>query len=189
MQAMDPQFRIQLESTYEALENAGLPLSEIAGSNTSVYAAVFTHDYHDGIMRDGDDLPRSMLIGTFSAMASNRISHSFDFQSPSMSIDTGCSGALVSLHQAVLGLRAGEADMSVVCGSNVLLQPDCFKIFSGLSMLSPDGKCYAFDSRANGYGRGEGVGTLILKRLRLVASQKPEEVTFRSRSTTNSNNQ
>ncbi|KAF2108586.1 hypothetical protein BDV96DRAFT_504431 [Lophiotrema nucula] len=136
-----------------------------AGSNTSVYAGVFTHDYHDGIMRDGDNLPRSTLIGTFSAMASNRISHFFDLQGPSMSIDTGCSGALVSLHQAVLGLRAREADMSIVCGSNLLLAPDCFKIFSSLSMLSPDGKCYAFDSRANGYGRGEGVGTVVIKRL------------------------
>ncbi|KAL9094755.1 MAG: hypothetical protein Q9165_003026, partial [Trypethelium subeluteriae] len=163
--AMDPQFRFQLESTYEALENAGLPLSQVAGSNTSVYTGVFTHDYHDGIMRDGDNLPRSTLIGTFSAMASNRISHFFDLQGPSMSIDTGCSGALVSLHQAVLGLRAREADMSIVCGSNLLLAPDCFKIFSSLSMLSPDGKCYAFDSRANGYGRGEGVGTVIIKRL------------------------
>lgn len=163
---MDPQFRFQLESAYEALENAGLPLSQVAGSNTSVYAGVFTHDYHDGIMRDGDNLPRSTLIGTFSAMASNRISHFFDLQGPSMSIDTGCSGALVSLHQAVLGLRAREADMSIVCGSNMLLAPDCFKIFSSLSMLSPDGKCYAFDSRANGYGRGEGVGTVIIKRLR-----------------------
>ncbi|KAL1850583.1 Type I Iterative PKS [Paecilomyces lecythidis] len=163
--AMDPQFRIQLESTYEALENAGLPLPQVAGSNTSVYASVFTHDYHDGILRDGDNLSRSTLIGTFSAMASNRISHFFDLQGPSMSIDTGCSGALVSLHQAVLGLRAGEADMSIVCGSNLLLAPDCFKMFSSLSMLSPDGKCYAFDSRANGYGRGEGVGTVIIKRL------------------------
>ncbi|MCJ1394622.1 hypothetical protein MMC18_007502 [Xylographa bjoerkii] len=163
--AMDPQFRIQLESTYEALENAGLPLSQVAGSNTSVYASVFTHDYHDGIMHDGDNLPRSTLLGTFSAMASNRISHFFDLQGPSMSIDTGCSGALVSLHQAILGLRAREADMSIVCGSNLLLAPDCFKIFSSLSMLSPDGKCYAFDSRANGYGRGEGVGSVIIKRL------------------------
>ncbi|KAL4971435.1 hypothetical protein BDW66DRAFT_165239 [Aspergillus desertorum] len=163
--AMDPQFRIQLESTYEALENAGLTLAQVAGSNTSVYASVFTHDYHDGLLRDGDNLPRSTLIGTFSAMASNRISHFYDLQGPSMSIDTGCSGALVSLHQAILGLRAREADMSIVCGSNLLLAPDCFKLFSSLSMLSPDGKCYAFDSRANGYGRGEGVGTVIIKRL------------------------
>ncbi|KAJ5971622.1 uncharacterized protein N7479_001540 [Penicillium vulpinum] len=163
--AMDPQFRLQLESTYEALENAGLTLAHVAGSNTSVYASVFTHDYHDGILRDGDNLPRSTLLGTFSAMASNRISHFYDLRGPSMSIDTGCSGALVSLHQAILGLRAREADMSIVCGSNLLLAPDCFKLFSSLGMLSPDGKCYAFDSRANGYGRGEGVGAVIIKRL------------------------
>lgn len=166
---MDPQYRFQLESTYEALENAGLPLSKVAGSNTSVYAGVFTHDYHDGLMRDGDKLPRFLPIGTLSAMASNRISHFFDLRAASMTLDTGCSTALVALHQAVLGLRAREADMSIVSGCNLMLAPDLFKVFSSLGMLSPDGKSYAFDSRANGYGRGEGVATIVIKRLRYVS--------------------
>ncbi|KAL9616277.1 MAG: hypothetical protein Q9160_008839 [Pyrenula sp. 1 TL-2023] len=163
--AVDPQYRFQLESAYEALENAGLPLSQVAGSNTSVYSGVFTHDYHDGFMRDEDKLPRFLPIGTLSAMASNRISHFFDLRGASMTVDTGCSTALVALHQAVLGLRAREADMSIVSGCNLMLAPDLFKVFSSLGMLSPDGKSYAFDSRANGYGRGEGVGTIVIKRL------------------------
>ncbi|KAG6361752.1 hypothetical protein INS49_009980 [Diaporthe citri] len=163
--AIDPQFRLQLESAYEALENAGLPLSKIAGSNTSVFAGVFSHDYHEGILRDEEQLPRLLPIGTFSAMSSNRISHFFDLRGASMTVDTGCSTTLVALHQAVASLRSREADCSIVSGANLLLGPDMFKVFGSMGMLSPDGRSYAFDSRANGYGRGEGVATIVIKRL------------------------
>ncbi|PYI02377.1 putative polyketide synthase [Aspergillus sclerotiicarbonarius CBS 121057] len=164
-QAVDPQFRLQLESTYEALENAGLPLSQVMGSQTSVFAGVFTHDYQEGIIRDEDRLPRFNVVGTWSPMSSNRISHFFDFRGASMTLETGCSTTLVALHQAVHTLRNREADMSVVTGANVMLNPDTFKAIGSLGMLSPDGRSYAFDSRANGYGRGEGVATIVIKRL------------------------
>jgi acyl transferase domain-containing protein/NADPH:quinone reductase-like Zn-dependent oxidoreductase/SAM-dependent methyltransferase len=141
-------------------------MSQVAGSNTSVYAGVFTHDYHAGLVRDEDKLPRFLPVGTMSAMASNRISHFFDLRGASMTVDTGCSTGLVALHQAVLGLRTREADMSVVSACNLMLNPDVFKVFSSLGMLGPDGRSYAFDARANGYGRGEGVGTVVIKRLR-----------------------
>ncbi|KAK4447399.1 hypothetical protein QBC34DRAFT_440144 [Podospora aff. communis PSN243] len=178
--AMDPQYRLLLESAYEALENAGLTLSSVAGSNTSVYAGVFTHDYHEGIIRDEDNLPRFLPIGTFSAIASNRISHFFDLRGPSMTVDTGCSTGLVALHQAVLGLRAGESDMAIVGGCNLMITPDVFKVFSSLGMVGPDGKSYAFDARANGYGRGEGVGTLVVKRLKdAVAAGDPIRAVIR----------
>jgi acyl transferase domain-containing protein/NADPH:quinone reductase-like Zn-dependent oxidoreductase/ubiquinone/menaquinone biosynthesis C-methylase UbiE len=144
---------------------AGLPMSQVAGSNTSVYAGIFTHDYHDGLMRDGDKLPRFLPLGTLAAMASNRISHFFDLKGASMTVDSGCSTSIVALHQAVLGLRAREADMSLVSGCNLMLSPDMFKVFSSVGMLGPDGKSYSFDSRVNGYGRGEGVATVVLKRL------------------------
>jgi acyl transferase domain-containing protein/NADPH:quinone reductase-like Zn-dependent oxidoreductase/SAM-dependent methyltransferase len=98
-------------------------------------------------------------------MSSNRISHFFDFRGASMTLETGCSTTLVALHQAIQTLRNREADMSVVTGANVMLNPDTFKVIGSLGMLSPDGRSYAFDSRANGYGRGEGVGTIIVKRL------------------------
>ena len=163
--AVDPQYRIQLESAYEALENAGQPLAQVAGSRTSCYTAIMTHDYHDGLVRDGDNLPRFLAVGTLSAVSANRISHFFDLRGASLTLDTGCSGGIVALHQAVLGLRAREADMAIVGGCNLMLSPDHFKTFSSLGMLSPDGISYAFDSRANGYGRGEGVGTIVLKRL------------------------
>ncbi|KAL5002552.1 hypothetical protein BDV10DRAFT_202156 [Aspergillus recurvatus] len=152
-------------SAETAANAAGLTIPSIAGTNTSVYAGVFTHDYHEGLIRDEDKLPRFLPIGTLSAMSSNRISHFFDLKGASMTVDTGCSTALVALHQAVLGLRTGEADMSIVSGCNIMLSPDMFKVFSSLGMLSPDGKSYAFDSRANGYGRGEGVATIVVKRL------------------------
>jgi acyl transferase domain-containing protein/NADPH:quinone reductase-like Zn-dependent oxidoreductase/NAD(P)-dependent dehydrogenase (short-subunit alcohol dehydrogenase family)/2-polyprenyl-3-methyl-5-hydroxy-6-metoxy-1,4-benzoquinol methylase len=117
------------------------------------------------MIRDEDQLPRFLPIGTFSAMSSNRISHFFDLRGASMTVDTGCSTTLVALHQAMNSLRTHESDMSIVSGSNLLLGPDMFKVFGSLGMLSPDGKSYAFDSRANGYGRGEGVATIVIKRL------------------------
>lgn len=133
---MDPQFRLQLESVYEALENAGIPLNKIAGSKTSVFAGAFFHDYNDSILRDADNIPRFYLTGLGSAMASNRISHFFDLRGPSMTVDTGCSTTLTALHQAVQSLRAGDADMSIVGGSNVMLNPDMFKTMSSLGLLS-----------------------------------------------------
>jgi acyl transferase domain-containing protein len=110
-------------------------LTQVAGSNTSVFAGLFIHDYHDSIARDVDNLPRFLPTGTGSAMASNRISHFFDLRGPSMSIDTGCSTTLVALHQAVQSLRAGEVDMSIVGGSNVMLNPDMFKTMSSLGCV------------------------------------------------------
>lgn len=144
---------------------AGLPLSQVVGSQTSVFAGVFTHDYQEGIIRDEDRLPRFNVVGTWSPMSSNRISHFFDFHGASMTLETGCSTALVALHQAIQTLRNREADMSVVTGANLMLNPDTFKAIGSLGMLSPDGRSYAFDARANGYGRGEGVAAIIIKRL------------------------
>ncbi|KAI1412497.1 putative FSP1 [Hypoxylon sp. FL1857] len=178
--SLDPQFRLQLESTYEALENAGLPLEQIAGSNTSVFAGVFVHDYNESIMRDEDNIPRFLYTGTGPAMASNRVSHFFDFRGASMTLNTGCSTTLVALHQAIQTLRTGESDMSVIGGSNVLLNPDTFKTMSSVGFLSADGKSYAFDSRASGYGRGEGVATIVIKRLKdAIAAGDPIRAVIR----------
>ncbi|CAG8935901.1 unnamed protein product [Penicillium salamii] len=162
---MDPQYRLLLETVYEALENSGLVLDQIAGSNTSVFSGAFFHDYQDSHMRDAENLPRFLMTGNGAAMASNRISHFFDFRGPSMTVDTGCSTTLTALHQACQGLRSGDADMSIVGGSNLLINPDFFVTISTLGMLSKDGRSYSFDNRANGYGRGEGVAAIVLKRL------------------------
>ncbi|KAJ5675037.1 Acyl transferase/acyl hydrolase/lysophospholipase [Penicillium maclennaniae] len=148
-----------------AFFNYSAEMAQVMGSQTSVFAGVFTHDYQEGIIRDEDRLPRFNVVGTWSPMSSNRISHFYDFRGASMTLETGCSTTLVALHQAVHTLRNREADMSVVTGANVMLNPDTFKAIGSLGMLSPDGRSYAFDSRANGYGRGEGVATIIIKRL------------------------
>ncbi|KAK5652872.1 hypothetical protein OQA88_9538 [Cercophora sp. LCS_1] len=163
--ALDPQFRLQLETTYEALESAGITLRDVAGSNTSVYAGSFFRDYHESLIKDPDSLPRFLLMGTGAAMASNRLSHFFDLRGPSMSVDTGCSTTLTALHQGCQSLRSGESDMSIVGGANVMFNPDMFLAMSSMTLISKDGKSYAFDNRANGYGRGEGSATIILKRL------------------------
>ncbi|KAE8373903.1 hypothetical protein BDV26DRAFT_296514 [Aspergillus bertholletiae] len=167
--SLDPQYRLQLESVYEALENGRapfpLPSLIIAGSNTSVFTGVFVHDYRDGLLRDADNLPRLMATGTGVPMMANRVSHFFDFRGASVTIETACSSGMVAVHQAVQTLRTREADMSIVGGANLTLNPDMFKALGSAGFLSADGKCYAFDSRASGYGRGEGVATLVLKRL------------------------
>ncbi|KAJ4392595.1 hypothetical protein N0V85_006934 [Neurospora sp. IMI 360204] len=163
--ALDPQFRLQLESTYEALESAGITLQDVAGSNTSVYAGSFFRDYHESLIRDPDTLPRFLLMGTGAAMASNRLSHFFDLRGPSMSVDTGCSTTLTALHQACQSLRSGESTMSIVGGANIMFNPDMFLAMSSMTLISKDGRSWAFDSRANGYGRGEGSATVILKPL------------------------
>ena len=154
-----------LEGTYEAFENAGLTMNDVIGSNTSVYAGSFFKDYHDAGLRDVTTLPRFFLVGVGSAMASNRLSHYFDLRGASMSIDTGCSTTLTALHQACNDLRNSESNMSVVSGANLMLNPDMFITMSSIALISKDGRSFAFDSRANGYGRGEGVATLVLKRL------------------------
>ncbi|KAL2829478.1 hypothetical protein BDW59DRAFT_159066 [Aspergillus cavernicola] len=163
--AMDPQIRIQLELTYEALENAGIPLSQIAGSNTSVFIGMFMHDYHDMLTRDPLTLPRFFITGVLPAMMANRISHFFDLRGPSAPVDTGCSASLTALHLACQSLRNNEANAAVVGGACLLLNPDMFSTLGGLGFVGPDGKCFAFDDRAQGYARGEGVATLVLKRL------------------------
>ncbi|KAL8714476.1 MAG: hypothetical protein Q9225_006581, partial [Loekoesia sp. 1 TL-2023] len=155
--AMDPQIRLLLEIVYEATEDAGIPLERLAGSNTSVFSGCFAKDYHNMHVRDPELLPPSFLTSSFATMFANRISHFYDLQGASMTIDTGCSSGLVALHQGCQTIRLGESDMSIVGASSIMLSQDL--------MVGPEGKCYAWDERAQGYGRGEGVAALILKSL------------------------
>ncbi|KAI1372099.1 polyketide synthase [Hypoxylon crocopeplum] len=162
---MDPQLRWLLECVYEAMEDAGIPAEKLAGSDTSVYTGCFGKDYHELQARDPECLPASFLTGNGTAMLSNRISHFYDLQGPSMSIDTGSSSSLVCLHQGCRSIALGESEISIIAASNAILSPDLYIAMSSLRMLGAEGKCYAWDSRAQGYGRGEGTATLILKPL------------------------
>ena len=123
-QAMDPQQRLLLETTYEAFENAGIPIDKARGSNTAVYTAMFTRDYDRNLYKDPVDLPKYQTTGTGDAIASNRISYVFDFRGPSMTLDTGCSGSIVGLHQACQSLRTRESSMALASGVNLILSPE-----------------------------------------------------------------
>ncbi|EHK21956.1 uncharacterized protein TRIVIDRAFT_53518 [Trichoderma virens Gv29-8] len=161
---MDPQQRLVLENVYHALENAGIPLSEANGSNTSVYVSGFNHDYLSIINADAESPLRYRATGLTNSVLSNRVSWFFDFKGPSMTIDTACSSSVVTLHQACQSLRSGESDMAISSGVTVLAYPNDVASMSYQGFLSQDGRCFSFDHRANGYARGEGVGTIILKR-------------------------
>jgi zearalenone synthase (highly reducing iterative type I polyketide synthase) len=164
-EAIDPQHRIMIEVAYEALERAGLPLEKIAGTKTSVYMGHFTSDYKDMLHRDPDSAPMYGASGATSTSLAGRISWLWDLRGPCFTLDTACSSSLVALHQACLSLRSGESDMAIVGGVNLLLSPGMFMSFTNQGFLSPDGKSKAFDISANGYGRGEGFGCVVLKRV------------------------
>ncbi|PGH19323.1 hypothetical protein AJ80_04076 [Polytolypa hystricis UAMH7299] len=163
--AMDPQQRMALECTYEALENAGIRMEDVAGTKTSCYVGNFTRDYAEMMGSDREELPLYYGIGTGTAILSNRISWFFDLQGPSISIDTACSSSLVALHLGCQSLRTGEASMSIIGGTNLMLMPDVMSTMSSLHFLSPDSKCHSFDADANGYARGEGASFVVLKPL------------------------
>ncbi|KAJ4203077.1 hypothetical protein NW759_015276 [Fusarium solani] len=162
---LDPQQRILMETTYEALENAGQTLSGIKGSDTSVHVGAYATDFERMGYKDTARTPKAHMIGTGIAILSNRISYVFDLKGPSSTVDTGCSGSMVALHQACHGLRARESKMAIVAGTQLVLTPDQIIPMSSVGMTNPDGKCYVFDSRGAGYARGEGVVSFILKRL------------------------
>jgi acyl transferase domain-containing protein len=122
--SMDPQQRLLLELSYEAFESGGLPIESVRGSDTAVYVAAFTHDYDRNLSKDLDDIPKYHITGTGEAIMANRISYLFDLHGPSMTLDTGCSGSLVALHQGCQNLWTGESNMVLVAGVNLMLTPD-----------------------------------------------------------------
>lgn len=161
---MDPQQRLLIEVAYEALESAGLPLANMAGSRTGVYVGVFSHDYYEMLRKDAENMPTFTVHGSASTAMAGRLSWLWDLRGPSFALDTACSSGLVALHLAVQSLRTCESDAVLVGGTNLLISPDMFKVGSSASFLSPDGRSKAFDESADGYGRGEGIGCLVLKR-------------------------
>ncbi|KAM0229998.1 hypothetical protein ACHAPO_009550 [Fusarium lateritium] len=161
--SMDPQQRLLLEVTYEALENAGLPIEDLRGSDTSVHMAMFARDYDRIGYRDLSQVSMNHIIGAGEAILANRISYVLDLKGSSNTLDTGCSGGLVALHQACQTLRADESTIALAGASQLLLTPDQSLVMSQLT--NKDGRSYTFDDRGAGYARGEGVGVLVLKRL------------------------
>ncbi|KAH8664734.1 polyketide synthase [Xylariales sp. PMI_506] len=165
--AIDPQQRILLELTYEGLESAGIPIESIAGTETACFVGGFTHDYKNIIARDFHAAPQYAITGAAQSLLSNRISWFFNLKGASVSCDTACSSSLSALHLACETIRSetNKTRCAVVGGTNLILDPDDPTQLNQLGFLSPDGRCFAFDSRANGYARGEGICVLVLKHI------------------------
>jgi acyl transferase domain-containing protein/NADPH:quinone reductase-like Zn-dependent oxidoreductase/acyl carrier protein len=169
-----PQHRLLLELTWEALEDAGVPPEHLAGSRTGVFIGASTDEYGERQFKDLTTLNAYSCIGSALSIAANRISYCFDLRGPSLVVDTACSSSLVAAHVACQSLRSGECDLAVLGGINLLLGPERFIGFSAAQMLSPEGRCRAFDAGASGYVRGEGAGVVVLKPLaRAVADCDP----------------
>ncbi|HYI84782.1 MAG TPA: beta-ketoacyl synthase N-terminal-like domain-containing protein, partial [Acetobacteraceae bacterium] len=162
---MDPQQRLLLEVTAEALDDAGLPPSHLAGSGTGVFVGASLTDYADLRQADPASGDRYFMTGGALSILANRIGNVFDLHGPAQVVDTACSSSLVALHWAAEALRAGRMPAAIVGGVNLLLSPYPFLGFSRAGMLSPTGRCRAFDAAADGYVRAEGAGVVLLKPL------------------------
>jgi acyl transferase domain-containing protein/acyl carrier protein len=164
-QQMDPQQRLLLELAWETFEDAGVRPRDMEGSNCAVYIGVASPDYGNRFVDDLNAVDPYSATGNTLSIASNRLSYLFDLRGPSVSVDTACSSSLVALHQACQALQSGDAEMALAGGVNLLLHPFGFVTFSKASMLSPRGRCRAFDASGDGYVRSEGGALVMLKTL------------------------
>ncbi|MDH6113662.1 acyl transferase domain-containing protein/NADPH:quinone reductase-like Zn-dependent oxidoreductase [Kitasatospora sp. MAP12-15] len=164
--AMDPQQRLMLELGWEALENAGIVPGTLMGSRTGVFVGSLGSDYTTLTLNGGADaVGPHTLTGLHRSIIANRVSYTLGLQGPSLTVDTGQSSSLVAVHMACESLRTGESTLAVAGGVNLHTAPQNLRVAEQFGGLSPDGRCFTFDERANGYVRGEGGGALVLKRL------------------------
>ncbi len=168
-QLLDPQQRMMLETSWHALEDAGMDPGRLKGSRTGVYAGISNNEYR-GLVLDVSDTsePAASLYsvtGTSFNTAIGRVAFALGLEGPAIALDTACSSSLVAIHQAVSGLQRGEADLALAGGVHAILSGRLLEMRATAGMLSPDGRCATFDAAANGYVRGEGCGIVVLKRL------------------------
>jgi len=159
---MDPQQRLLLEVSYHTLENAGITMDALEGSNTGVFIGISSKEYEQLQSHDSDIYAAT---GSALSIAANRLSYFYDLKGPSLAIDTACSSSLMAVHLACRSLQSAETDLAIAGGVNLLLSLNNTEKFAAMGFLSPDHRCKAFDVSANGYVRSEGVGMVILKRL------------------------
>lgn len=162
---MDPQQRMILQLTWEALEDAHIPANQLRGKQVGVFMGNTNNDYGMLISADPAEAHPYALTGNSSSIIANRVSYAFDFRGPSVAMDTACSSSLVAIHQAVRSLRDGESDVAVAGGVNLLCSPFATVAFSELGVLSPTGGIRAFSDDADGIVRSDGAGVVVLKRL------------------------
>ena len=166
--AMDPRQRLFLEAAWRAIEHAAIPVGRLAGSRTGVFVGIVGGSEYDPGEPDpaaGVDAGAQRALGAASSLIAARVSYLLDLRGPSAVIDTACSGSLVALHRAVTALRLGECDQALAGGVNLILDPAVTVEAAKTGMISPRGRCRAFDASADGYVRGEGVVALLLKPL------------------------
>ncbi|HBB35614.1 MAG TPA: short-chain dehydrogenase [Cyanobacteria bacterium UBA9273] len=169
---IDPQHRLLLEVVWEALEDGGQVPSQLSGSKTGIFVGISTNDYGQILLRNPDGVDTYTNTGVALTMAANRISYLLNWQGPSMAIDTACSSSLVAVHLACQSLWNGESTLAIAGGVNAILTPSLTVGFSKLTALSPEGRCKAFDAKANGFVRGEGAGVVVLKPLSSAIADK-----------------
>ncbi|MBK3578997.1 polyketide synthase, partial [Streptomyces sp. MBT65] len=162
--AMDPQQRMLLEVTREALDHAAIPAVSLAGTATGVFVGISAHDYGHLTGADPATVDPWATTGAAGSVSAGRLSYVYDLRGPSVAVDTACSSSLVAVHQACTALRGGECDTALVAGTNVLLSPAVTVAFGRAGALAPDGRCKPFSQSADGIGRAEGCAVVVLKR-------------------------
>src|SRR5262245_204055 len=162
---LDPRQRLLLETTWEALERGGVIPASLDGSRTAVFVGIEESDYGGAQGTRLDRFTAYTGLGRMTATAAGRISYVLGLQGPCLALNTACSSSLVAVHLACQSLRLGECDLALAGGVALLLSPLGFVALSRTRALSPDGRCKTFSARADGYGRGEGCGMFLLKRL------------------------
>jgi acyl transferase domain-containing protein len=171
---MDPQQRLLLEVTWEALQDAGQVPERLSGTQAGVFIGISTNDYGRLQWNDLERIDGYAGTGNALSIAANRISYLFDFRGPSLAIDTACSSSLVAVHLACCSLRNGESTLALAGGANLILSPAIAINFTKAGAMAADGRCKAFDARANGYVRSEGAGVVVLKPLsKALADRDP----------------
>ncbi|TID07519.1 Compactin diketide synthase mokB [Colletotrichum higginsianum] len=159
----DPQQRLLLELTRECLESAGE--TEYRGKTIGTFVGCFGEDWLETLTRDSEVVGQYKITGYGDFMLSNRLAYEYDLKGPSMTIRTGCSSALIGLHEACMSISHGQCDAAVVAGSNLIMAPGLYVSMSEQGVLSPSGSCRTFDAGADGYARGEAVNVVYVKRL------------------------
>jgi acyl transferase domain-containing protein/acyl carrier protein len=163
---MDPQQRLVLEVSWEALERAGMIPATLADSQTGVFIGVTTTDYARIALRvDPEEMDVYTATGSALNVVAGRVAYILGLHGPTMAVDTACSSSLVAIHLACQSLRTDECSLALAGGVNALLDPEPFVVFNRWGMMAPDGRCKTFDAAADGFVRAEGCGILVLKRL------------------------
>ncbi|XP_043088462.1 highly reducing polyketide synthase PKS6-like [Puntigrus tetrazona] len=164
---MDPQHKLLLQCSYRALEDAGIPMEKASGTRTGVFLGLMNRDFELANVRyNPKHIDHTHGTGIAMSIAANRISYIFNFTGPSLSIDCACSSSLVALHLACQAIKQGDCEMALCGGVTCILEPTIFVALSKAKMISSDGISKPFSNKADGYGRGEGCGLVLLKPLK-----------------------